>query len=126
MFNYKPFIKSLCKYMVEHGHTAKPIPKIVLDNKKQSGVFISTGYFDPRINGIRLYVNGRHPKDVLRTLAHELIHWKQQKDGVIEKTDYKGNKIIEDKALVRLEAEAYLKGNLAFRSWTEEMQKNGN
>ena len=34
-------------------------------------------------------------------------------------------KITEDKNLVHLEAEAYLKGNMAFRSWTEVEKKKG-
>lgn len=105
--------------MAENGYTVKPFPKVILDNRKQNGVFVPTGYFDPESNGIRLFVNGRHPKDVLRTFAHELIHWKQQKDGVIAKSGYKGTRIVDDEELVKLEAEAYLKGNMAFRRWTE-------
>lgn len=122
----KPYIKSLFEYMSKHGHTTKQAPKIILDNTKQDGVFVSTGYFDPDAKAIRLFVNGRGYKDILRTLAHEFIHRKQDEDGVIEKSGYQGDKITEDKALVKLEAEAYLKGNLAFRSWTEEESKKGN
>ena len=121
----KPYMKSLFEYMSKHGHTTKKAPKIVLDNTKQEGVFVQTGYFDPNIKGIRLFVNGRGYKDILRTLAHELIHRKQDEDGVIEKSGYTGDKITEDKSLIKLEAEAYLKGNLAFRSWTEEESKKG-
>ena len=127
MFNYKPYIKSLAEYMAENGYTVKPFPKIILDDKNQGDdVFVSTGYFDPNANGIRLFTNNRHPKDVLRTLAHELIHWKQQRKGEIEKSGYTSDKITEDKNLVHLEAEAYLKGNMAFRSWTEVEKKKGN
>lgn len=32
---------------------------------------------------INVAINGRHPMDVLRTLAHELVHWKQQLNGEI-------------------------------------------
>ena len=122
----KYYIKSLYNYLLKKGYTAKPAPKIILDHTKQDGVFITTGFFDPDSNGIRIFVEGRHIKDWLRTLAHELIHWKQQVDGVIAKSGYSGNKITEDKNLVKLEEEAYLKGNMGFRSWTEEIQKDGN
>lgn len=126
MFNYEPYLKSLVNYMVDNGYTVRPFPKVVLDNKDQGdGVFVYTGYFDPEINAIRLFIRNRHPKDVLRTFAHELIHWKQQKTGAIERSGYSGDKITEDKNLVRLEAEAYLKGNMAFRSWTEIEKKKG-
>ncbi len=120
-----PYIKRLYNFMLKHGYTAEPAPKVVLDKQKQRGVFVLTGYFDPEIDGIRLFVNGRHPKDILRTLAHELIHWKQQVDGVIAESGYKGDKITEDENLVKLEEEAFLKGNMAFRQWTETEQKLG-
>lgn len=127
MFDYKPYLKSLANYMADNGYTTRPFPKIILDNADQGDdVFVYTGYFDPESNGIRLFTNGRHPKDVLRTFAHELIHWKQQTDGEIEKAGFTGDKITEDKKLVRIEAEAYLKGNMAFRSWTEIEKKKGN
>lgn len=116
------YAKSLGEYMAKRGLTRKPFPKIVLDGRQQDGLFISTGYFDPSINGIRLFTYGRALKDILRTLAHELVHWRQQVDGDIERSGYSGSKITEDKNLVRLEAEAYLKGNMAFRSWTEDLQ----
>lgn len=126
MFDYKPYLKSLAEFMADHGYTVRPFPKFILDNSDQGdGVFVKTGYFDPVSNGIRLFTLNRHPKDVLRTAAHELIHWRQQKDGSLGKSGYKSDKITEDKNLIRLEAEAYMKGNLAFRSWTETEQKKG-
>lgn len=126
MFNYKPYLISLANYMADNGYTKRPFPKVILDDEDQGdGVFVYTGYFDPESNGIRLFVHNRHPKDVLRTFAHELIHWKQQLDGVIAKSGYSSDKITEDKNLIRLEAEAYLKGNMAFRSWTEVEKKKG-
>ena len=124
-FDYKPYLKSLGEFMAKHGYTVKPFPPVFLDDTAQEGVFVYTGYFDPDSNGIRLFINGRHPKDVLRTFAHELIHWKQQKEGAIKKSGYSGDKITEDKNLIGLEKEAYLKGNIAFRSWTETEQKKG-
>ena len=118
-------MNSLYHYMADHGYTTKNRPKVILDNTLQEGVFVYTGYFDPDEKGIRLFVNGRGYKDILRTLAHELIHRKQDEDGVIAKSGYKGDQITEDKNLVKLEAEAYLKGNMAFRAWTEEEKKKG-
>lgn len=126
IFDYKPYILSLSHYMRDKGYTAKKLPKVILDNTDQGdAVFVYTGYFDPNKKAIRLFIHNRHPKDVLRTLAHELIHKKQDADGIIDKSGYTGDKITEDKNLVKLEEEAYLKGNMAFRSWTEEEQKKG-
>lgn len=126
MFDYRPYLKSLAEFMADRGYTVRPFPKVILDNSDQGdGVFVYTGYFDPVSNGIRLFTFGRHPKDVLRTFAHELIHWKQQKKGEIKKSGYTSDKITEDEKLIKLESEAYLKGNMAFRAWTEVEKKKG-
>ena len=123
MFNYKPYLKSLANYMAENGYTSKPFPKIVLCNRKQDGVFIRTGHYDYDGKEVVLMVNGRHPKDVLRTFAHEMIHHKQNMDGRLSRDNVKTDKIVEDDTLEKLEAEAYVKGNIIFRRWTEEMNK---
>jgi hypothetical protein len=58
------------------------VPKITLEktigstNQPTFGVF--TG------NKIRLGVEGRHPADVCRTLAHELVHYKQKINGQLK------------------------------------------
>jgi len=41
----------------------------------------SFGGYDPKTKSIGLVVAGRHPVDVLRTLAHELTHYKQDLEG---------------------------------------------
>jgi len=121
---YKNLGKNLYQFMLKHGYTSNPAPKVILNNSEQeSDVLCYTGYFDPNRDAIILFTRGRLVKDVLRTLAHELIHYKQRVDGIIDKSGYTSDKITEDKNLVKLEAEAYLKGNFAFREWTETLQK---
>ncbi len=121
---YKTSIKSLYDFMVKNGYTVKPFPKVILNNSEQdSDLLCQTGYFDPNKDAIVLFTRNRLKKDVLRTLAHELIHYKQRVDGVIDDSGYVSDKITEDKNLVKLEAEAYLKGNFALRQWTENLQK---
>ena len=125
MNKYKPYIYSLLKFMAEHGYTAKPLPKLVFHKKKQNEeIFIKTGYYDPSNKEVHLYTEGRHIKDILRSLAHELIHHKQNMDGRLTEDAYDGDTIYNDKKLQELEKEAYLKGNISFRTWTE-LVKNG-
>jgi antirestriction protein ArdC len=112
--------------MVELGYTKKPYPKIILDNSdRDDDLLCSTGYFDPNADAIRLFIKKRLFKDVMRTAAHEFTHWKQQLDGDIARSGYKSDKISEDENLVKLEAEAYLKGNFGLRKYTEHLQKEG-
>lgn len=124
MFNYKAYIKSLVKFMINHHYTVKPLPKIVLNNKNQKGLFISTGAYIHSDNKVVLYIKNRHPKDVLRSLAHELIHHKQFADGRITDDMCNESEIIKNKKILPFESEAFLKGNIAFRLWTE-MYRNG-
>jgi len=52
----------------------KQLPKIILLDKPIDTTF---GQYDPDAKSIKLVTGGRHPVDVLRTLAHELTHHKQ-------------------------------------------------
>lgn len=122
---YEEAFASLYQFMVEKGYTCKPAPKVILRDVEQDceDIFAKTGYFDPSLDAIIIFVRNRFIKDCARTFAHELIHWKQRCDGALDESGYTSDKITEDNNLIRLEAEAYLKGNLAFRSWTEIEQK---
>lgn len=120
--DYEKYIKDLVPWLGEHGLNIKPYPTIKLSNKAQNGVFISTGNYNPETKTITLYVNGRHIKDVLRTLAHECVHHCQNLDGRL--VGYEGTRTSEDDTLTRLEEEAYMRGNILFRNWTEEKTKS--
>jgi hypothetical protein len=118
------YIGSLTKFFLENKLTLKPYPsvKIVKDSKNAENPFGKTAYYDPTNKSISLYTEGRHLKDVLRSYAHELIHHHQNLSGTLG-TPSTSN-VNEDSRLKKIEAEAYLKGNLLFRSW-EDSVKNG-
>jgi hypothetical protein len=66
----------LCKNELE----ISDLPPIALVNDEATvGGGTSFGEFDG--DGIRVVTLNRHPMDVMRTLAHELVHWKQMNDG---------------------------------------------
>lgn len=120
---YKKFFKSIGNYMNTHGLTVKPFPSIQLNNDEQDGLFIYTGYYAPNEKKVVLFTNGRHPKDILRSFAHEMVHHAQNLRG--ENLSFTNDDNVKDnQSLEKLEAEAYLQGNLYFRKWTEYF-KNG-
>ena len=43
-----------------------------------------TAYYDPAAHEVYLYIDGRHPKDVMRSLSHELVHHTQHGNGEFE------------------------------------------
>lgn len=58
----------------------KSLPKMKPVTHLESGGHPSFGCFVPETNSIEFAINGRHPIDILRTLAHELVHCKQRED----------------------------------------------
>lgn len=68
----------LCKQELE----IEELPDIQLINdipSLNSGDKMSFGEFNG--HSIKVITLNRHPLDVCRTLSHELVHWKQQKEG---------------------------------------------
>lgn len=123
---FKVLLNNLFNFMVKEGYTCLPRPDFILDckvQKEKSCIFVKTGYFDPNADAIRIFMcdnkGKRAFKDILRTCAHELIHWKQQVNGEISNNGYKTDKVSEDIELLKLEVPAYAIGNIAFRNWTE-------
>ena len=84
-----------------------------------------TAFYDPGKKSITLYVTGRHPKDVMRSLSHELVHHTQNGKGLF--TDLGGGGLDagyaqEDDHLREMEREAYETGNMCFRDWEDSIK----
>ena len=74
------------------------IPKIHL-NKEQSGTHqASFGGYDSGTDDIHLTISNRHPVDILRTLAHELVHYKQKLNGELVDDSWKTGSDAENEA----------------------------
>jgi len=70
------FVKEVCKYL---GVSSNKI-EISYDPKEAQGMS-SFGKHTPSTGIIRVVAENRNLADVLRTLAHELVHRKQEKEG---------------------------------------------
>ena len=79
----------------------------VNDEINASEALGKTAMYNPSTNSVYVYVTNRHPKDILRSIAHELMHHKQNCDGRLDKTDEEGSD-----SLMELEAEAQMAGLL--------------
>ena len=58
----------------------------------------------------------------MRSISHENIHHHQNLEGRL--VGYNGDTLGQDSKLDELESEAYLKGNMLFRKWTESKTKS--
>lgn len=120
--DYETYIKDLALFMDANGCRLRPFPKVRISNKKQDGVFIRTAYYDPDKKEVTLFVNGRHIKDCLRSVAHEFVHHHQNLENRL--VGYSGDTLGQNDKLDELESEAYETGNVLFRKWTETKTKS--
>lgn len=111
-----PYIKSLTQFMDENLEL-RPLPKVkfVDDEANASKVLGKTAYYDPQNCAITLYITDRHPKDILRSFAHEMIHHMQNMQGRLGNIGTQN--VNQDDNLKGLEEEAYQLGNILLRSW---------
>jgi len=121
-FDYTPYIASLLEYMMDQGMNITPIPSIktVKDPQQANDLFGKTAYYDPNNKEVVLYILGRNPKDVLRSLSHEMVHHMQNLEGRLGNIQTTNTN--EDDHLMDIEKEAYLTGNITFRNWEDKIK----
>jgi hypothetical protein len=120
-------IAELTNYMREKGYNIDPVPSIAIvdDDVENAGKFLGkTAYYDPINKSITLYTYGRHPKDIVRSYSHEMIHHIQNLEDRLG--DISTTNTQEDDHLNDIEAEANLKGTMTFRNWTDSLQEKKN
>jgi cytidyltransferase-like protein len=125
--DFKSALVSLTKYMINNGMNIKPLPKLIIiknDLENANNVLGKTAHYDPNNCSITLFTLNRHPKDILRSYAHEMIHRIQDNEGRLN--NIKTTNTNEDGNLEELEKEAYLNGNMTFRNWEDSLKKNIN
>ena len=124
------WIHKIDDYLRKSGLRIDPLPKVILagsDEQKNStsDILISTGGYQPETKTIILYTDNRHIKDILRSYCHEMVHHNQNlENGDYLKRVYKDGDLVDSPELEEVEAEAYPKGNLLFRKFTEWFKKS--
>jgi murein DD-endopeptidase MepM/ murein hydrolase activator NlpD len=102
------------------GFNRPPTIHFSSDSQNAYKLLGKTGYYDPKEEIIVIYVDNRHPKDVLRSLAHELVHHKQNCDGKFTNMGDTGEGYAQKNPHLRsLEKDAFLRGNMCFRDWED-------
>lgn len=102
------------------------LPEInfVEDVANSNNILGKTAFYQPSKKSITVYVTGRHPKDILRSVCHEMIHFEQDLNNKFsEEYLFQPGYAQEDSRLRKLEEEAYLRGNMLFRDWEDEYKK---
>ena len=100
-------------------------PRLFLRQDQQNAAdpLGKTGFYDPQNESITLYITERHPKDIMRSLAHELQHHTQKCDGDFDNMENMGEEgYAQNNPHMRtMEIQAY-QASIVFRDW-EDSQK---
>lgn len=124
----EPHVQDMYGYFDKKIGFNRP-PTMVFDSdpSNQDKILGKTAYYDPNSMEIHVYTDGRHPKDMLRSIAHELIHHVQNEEGRLNVGGFQGEGyFLENEGLKELELEAYERGNGLFREWedTRKVKEN--
>ena len=93
------------------------------DQENASKLLGRTAFYDPNELRITIYTSNRHPKDVLRSLAHELVHHMQNCEGSFDNVSFESETYAqEDGGLRKFEEQAYLEGNFLLRDYEDKLK----
>ncbi len=121
----KPLIGKLTIFAKDRMGFQHP-PRLFLksDSSNSKKMLGKTAYYDPQEKAVTLFTHNRHPKDILRSYAHELVHHTQNLRGDLspEKCGEMGDGYAQANGHMReMEREAYEKGNMCFRDWEDTL-----
>lgn len=107
--SFDDILKSFTSFACRHLGI-KNTPPVIRDSTIEG----SFGGYVPSQKCIRLSTKDRHPLDALRTLAHELVHHKQNEDGRLT------NPAEDGKTGTEIENEANSIAGVIMRNWAKE------
>ena len=77
---------------------------------------------------VTIYTDNRHTKDILRSLAHELVHHTQNENGMLNDSGYHGQGYAQKKKNKDLrkseKKKLSSKGNMCFRDWEDVLKQD--
>ena len=106
------------------GFEQIPAVTFMSDEENSLNPLGKTAYYDPAEMTITVFVDSRHPKDILRSMSHELVHHAQNGRGMFDEIEaIEDGYAQSDDHLREMEREAYELGNMCFRDWEDEYKQ---
>lgn len=126
--NLEPHLNGMYDHFdSKYGFKKPPVIVFDTDPDNQPNVLGKTAYYDPKSLEIHIFVDGRHPKDILRSIAHELIHHRQNMESRLDTGGYTGpGYYLENDELKEVEHEAMLEGNATMREYEDTVKYTEN
>jgi len=103
----------------------KPVSvNLLSDPENAKNPLGKTAYYEPGKMKITLFVDKRHVKDILRSMAHELVHHAQNCRGEFKNGFEAGEGYAQEDGHMReMEREAYEKGQMMLRDFEDGRKK---
>jgi len=99
---------------------------LVKNDQNSLNALGKTASYNPETREVNLYFVGRHPKDLMRSFSHELVHHAQNCRGEFNNVSNTNEGYAQADAHLReMEREAYECGNMIFRDWEDEIKSKG-
>ena len=125
MHELKQLIQQFMPFAQEKMGFNRP-PKLFLRQDVENGAnpLGKTGFYDPQAESITIYVSNRHPKDILRSLSHELMHHTQKCNGDFDNVEKMGEQgYAQNNPHMRtMEIQAY-QASIVFRDWEDSLKE---
>tara|TARA_R110000824_G_scaffold12307_13_gene54100 strand:- start:4495 stop:5868 length:1374 start_codon:yes stop_codon:yes gene_type:complete len=110
----------------EMGYDRSVTIKFISDPSNAQKTLGKTAFYNPAIDEVSVYVDERHPKDILRSVSHELVHHAQNCRGEFDGVTTVGEQpyMQTSEHLSEMERQAYEVGNMTFRTWEDNYKHN--
>lgn len=125
---YAEILKEYCSFMMkELAIDQLPTIAFIHNKKNAENPLGKTGFYSPGEKKITIFITNRHIKDIMRSLGHEMVHYKQDLDGRFQGNESLGQGYAQTNEYMReIEGEAYLKGSFLTRDYEDQRRmKNG-
>lgn len=120
----KSLIKQFMPFAQQQMGFDRP-PRLFLknDSNEADNPMGKTGFYDPQNESITIYIGKRHPKDIMRSLSHELMHHTQNCKGEFDNASDLGEQgyAQNDSHLRTMEIQAY-QASIVFRDWEDSVK----
>lgn len=116
--DFYPFAKE------RFGFDREPRLEFISDEHNSNNILGKTAFYEPGEEKISVYVDKRHPKDIMRSFSHELVHHTQNCNGDLNLDQETGEGYAQENLHLRsMEEQANLYGAMCFRDWEDGYKK---
>jgi len=109
-----PFSRKTLKYDIA------PVIKLLDRESDKQEILGTTAFYNPLDYSVSVYTHGRLPKDILRSITHELVHHSQACRGDLTGQEQTESGYAQKNPHLRnMEKQAYLYGNMLLRDFED-------